>query len=231
MRDFIQQHWQAVLAGVAATIATVWGLIWLAIDYYAARFTKVPQLTQKVEKLELDLDAALKARDDVIQSIADTDALRRAIALVPGDIRQITRNVHISYDESATSTITQTIDAQTFQWRVRIKQEENGRYSGFVGHRLWGVPNDLPDTSNDPEQKEMFEAMQKGIQDMGIFINAAERIDLGSREPQLLAHTNPTLSTLESTPDQFYEIYIVIEKNEDESRRWRCALIATESQK
>ncbi len=141
-------------------IGIVWGLILLAINYYEARFVQVPQLTQRVEKLETDLNMTREARDNLKHSIGETGVLRRAMALVPGDIRQITRDVYISYDESTPSTITQT-DDQTFQWKVRIKQEENSRYSGFIGHRLWGFPNVMADDCINSEQKKLREQCRR----------------------------------------------------------------------
>ena len=225
--DWIRQDWKRLLAGAVTTIAIAWALIWVAIDYYDARVIQVPQLGKKVDKLETDLQAAVVARETLQQSIAETDVLRLAIALIPGDIRQISRNAYISYAESTPSIITQHIEAQSFQWRVQIKQEESGRYSGLVGYRIWGLPTDGGEESNDPEIEKLQASMREYWRNLGLFINAAERIDLGSHEPQLLARTSDGLSTLGPTPDQQYEIYIVIEKNQDENRRWRCALIAT----
>jgi hypothetical protein len=216
----------------ATYILTIGGLITLLVGFvafvvrhYDLVNRQIPELKEQVSQLETDLGDAEKERDELRRSIEDTDVLLKAIATIPGEIRQITRDVFISYDEDRTSTITQTVDGQTFQWRITVKQDENGRYSAMVGHRLFGSTLPAPEETEDEKMKELHEAMRSGIDQMGLFINAAERIDLSSREPQQFASAE-SISSVHPPPETGLEIYLVIERNEDENRRWRCALIA-----
>ena len=94
----------------------------------------------------------------------------------------------------------------------------------MVGHRLFGSAFSAGE-SEDEKMKELQEAIRSGMDQMRPFINAAERIDLSSREPQQFA-SDESISSVYPPPETGLEIYLVIERNEDENRRWRCALIA-----
>jgi hypothetical protein len=213
------------LAGTGVVIA-LFGFVGFAWHYNDLANRQLPAVKERAERLQNELRDARRERDELQQSVNDTDALLKAIASIPGEIRQVSRDVFISYDEDSSSLITQIVDGQQFQWRIIVKKEEDGSYSGMVGHRLFGSSLPASRDNEDEETKKLFSAMRSGIDQMGLFINAADRIDLNSRDPQQIASAK-SLSSIHPPPENGLEIYLVIERNEDRNRRWRCALIAT----
>ena len=209
--------------GVIVVLFGFGGFVW---HYNNLAYRQLPAITERAERLQSELRDAQRERDELQQSVKDTAALLKAIASIPGEIRQITRDIFISYDENSPSLITQIVNGQQFQWRISVKQEKDGSYSGVVGHRLFGSSIKEADKGKDEKAKKLFSMMRTGIDKMGIFINAADRIDLSSRNPQQIASAK-SLSSMHPPPDSGLEIYLVIERNEDRNRRWRCALIAT----
>lgn len=230
MNDDPQNHWldKPLNRGLAivAGITVLFGFVVFVWDYQNIKFRQLPELKGRVDTLTTDLGDARRERDDLRRSVENTDALLEAIASVPGEIRQITRNVFISYDEASPSLITQVVDGQQFQWRISVRREEDGTYAGMVGHRLFGSSMGIDDSEHDEKAREMFAQMRSGIDKMGLFINAADRIDLSSRKPQQIANAK-SISSMHPPPENGLEIYLIIERNEDQMRRWRCALIAT----
>lgn len=209
--------------GIVVALFTFVGFAW---HYNDLANRQLPALKERVERLQKELRDARRERDELQQSVDDTDALLKAIASIPGEIRQISRDVFISYDEDTSSLITLIVDGQTFQWKISVKQEEDGSYSGMVGHRFFGSSLPAADENEDEKTKKLLSAMRSKIDQMGFFLNAADRIDLSSREPQQIASAE-SLSSMHPPPENGLEIYLVIERNEDQNRRWRCALIAT----
>ena len=209
----------ALIGVTAALVAFLW-------RHYDLANRQVPELKKEVGQLEADLKEVQRERDELRRSAEGTDALLKAIGSIPGEIRQITRDVFISYDEDSPSTITQIIDGQAFQWRITVNKEEDGSYSGMVGHRLFGSSLPIENQEGDEKSKEQFSKMRSSIDQMGLFINAADRINLSSRGPQQIASAE-SISSLPEPPENGLEIYLLIERNEDQNRRWRCALIAT----
>jgi len=214
-----------ILAGTGVVVA-LFAFVGFAWHYNELANRQLPAIKERAERLQIELRDARRERDELQQSVDDTDALLKAIALIPGEIRQISRDIFISYDEDSSSLITQVVDGQKFQWRISVKQEEDGSYSGMVGHRLFGSSLLAADDKENEEAKKLFSAMRSGIDQMGLFLNAADRIDLSSRDPQQIASAE-SLSSMHPPPENGLEIYLVIERNEDQNRRWRCALIAT----
>lgn len=226
--QWIVINWKWFVPTLTAFIAGVWTIGWLLLDYHRARRVEVPMLKKEKHDAEVALQKCQISFATLQKSMDETDALRRAIATVQGEIRHITRNVFISFDESSPSLLTQKIDDQLFQWNVRIKKEPDGRYNGAYSQRMWGPPN----LEEKEEQADDFliksvEAHRKMLATNPMFLNAADRIDLESQDPQLIGTTSPGISTFETNPSQYFDIYIVVEKTDPTHRRWQCSLIAT----
>ena len=195
-----------ILAALGALV-TLAAVVAGGIDYYFARFVEVPALRARGDEL-------IRRLTELESSIQETETLRRVLALIPGHIRRIDRGIYISYDKTVETKITLTIDDKSYQWKVRIEEEEDGRYSGlFSINPAWSMGSQIAD---DPQYQKFFDAMRN----TQVFLRAAKRIDLDSSEPQIIFS--------DTSGDPHYKFYIIIEDSEGENRRWRCAVIATE---
>ncbi len=213
---------------VVAVVALLIGIIKFFWTYNDQVNRQLPAMKEQVKTLSIELRDERKELSELKKSIDDTDVLLKAISLIPGEIIQISRNLFISYDEDHPSLIALMINGQKFQWNISVNKEEDGSYSGMVGHKLFGSSLTAGDENKDKDEKtkKLISKGLSAIDKMGLFINAANRIDLSSRIPQQIA-SDKSLSSMHPAPENGLEIYIVIERNEDQNRRWRCALIAT----
>jgi len=196
--------WLGYLAMTAGAIGAI-------VRYFHLELTIRPELVE----LKREHNVAIRELKSLRSSINETDILRGAMALVPGEIVHIQRDLLIPYDADRKLVLNIGLAGHTFNLKLGFHKNADGVYEGMVSQGVFPFPHGGA------------VALPPAVSDAVIWLNSADRLDLKSHAPQHIARSGEGVTTrIGAGIEGVYDIYVVIEENDPSRRSVQVAVVA-----